>query len=233
MISVLCSCGRKFKADDHHAGKRTRCPVCGNMLVIGQLAENGPSNVNDNGEMPSWWFPSGSPSKTTTPTSPPPTRSGSDPDDVQTAVISSHPGSHPEIPSPGSVGARATGRSKIVMWVICGALACAVMGMGVFLWLQGTGKNSGVAVVGLPGSAQLSRKPETGENPPQADQASRVKSTDQGPAEFTMRWTQSQAQDFGERGKVLLDVEDNRFLIPDTDALPQRERELLQRYVYW
>ena len=58
-------------------------------------------------------------------------------------------------------------------------------------------------------------------------------STDQGPAQFTMRWTQSQAQDFGARGKVLLDVEDNRFLVPDVDELPQRERELLQRYVYW
>jgi ATP-binding cassette, subfamily B, bacterial len=55
--------------------------------------------------------------------------------------------------------------------------------------------------------------------------------TDQGPTQFTMRWTQS--QEFGERGKVLLDVEDNRFLVPDTDKLPQRERELLQRYVYW
>ena len=57
--------------------------------------------------------------------------------------------------------------------------------------------------------------------------------TDHGPTRFTMRWTQSQAQEFGERGKVLLDVEDNRFLVPDTDKLPQRERELLQRYVYW
>ncbi len=57
--------------------------------------------------------------------------------------------------------------------------------------------------------------------------------TDQGPTQFTMRWTQSQAQDFGERGKVLLDTEDNRFLIPDTDELPPRQRELLQRYVYW
>ncbi len=57
--------------------------------------------------------------------------------------------------------------------------------------------------------------------------------TDQGPTRFTMRWTQSQAQDFGERGKVLLDTEDNRFLIPDTDDLPKRQRELLQRYVYW
>jgi ATP-binding cassette subfamily B protein len=57
--------------------------------------------------------------------------------------------------------------------------------------------------------------------------------TDQGPARFTMRWTQSQAQDFGERGKVLVDTEDNRFLVPDVDALPPRERELLQRYIYW
>ena len=48
-----------------------------------------------------------------------------------------------------------------------------------------------------------------------------------------MRWTQGQAQESGERGKVLLDTEDNRFLIPDTDELPQSQRELLQRYVYW
>ncbi len=57
--------------------------------------------------------------------------------------------------------------------------------------------------------------------------------TDQGPTEFTMRWTQRQAQDFGERGKALLDTEDNRFLVTDTYELPQRERELLQRYDYW
>ena len=37
--------------------------------------------------------------------------------------------------------------------------------------------------------------------------------TDHGPARFTMRSTQSQVQDFGARGKVLLDVEDNRFLV--------------------
>ena len=57
--------------------------------------------------------------------------------------------------------------------------------------------------------------------------------TDQGPAQFTMRWTQSQAQDFGASGKVLLDLEDNRFLVPDVDELPRRDRELLQRFVYW
>jgi len=57
--------------------------------------------------------------------------------------------------------------------------------------------------------------------------------TEQGPTRFTMRWTQSQAQDFGTNGKVLLDLEDNRFLVANTDALPRRDRELLQRYVYW
>jgi hypothetical protein len=48
-----------------------------------------------------------------------------------------------------------------------------------------------------------------------------------------MRWTQSQAQDFGANGKVLLDLEDNRYLVPNVDELPKRDRELLQRYVYW
>ncbi len=57
--------------------------------------------------------------------------------------------------------------------------------------------------------------------------------TDHGPAQFTMRWTQSQVQDFGARGKVLLDLEDNRFLVSDVDELPQHERELFQRFVYW
>jgi ABC-type multidrug transport system ATPase subunit len=54
-----------------------------------------------------------------------------------------------------------------------------------------------------------------------------------GPRRFTMRWSQNQVQDFGERGKVLLDLDDNRFLVPDVEALPPRERDLFQRYVYW
>jgi hypothetical protein len=57
--------------------------------------------------------------------------------------------------------------------------------------------------------------------------------TPHGPRRFTMRWSQSQVQDFGQRGKVLLDLDDNRFLVPDVEALPARERELFQRYVYW
>jgi ATP-binding cassette subfamily B protein len=57
--------------------------------------------------------------------------------------------------------------------------------------------------------------------------------TEQGPERFTMRWSQSQAQDFGTNGKVLLDLEDNRYLVPDITDLPHRDRELLQRYIYW
>ena len=57
--------------------------------------------------------------------------------------------------------------------------------------------------------------------------------TEQGPARFTMRWTPSQAQDFGARGKVIVDLEDNRYLVPDVEALPKKERELFQRWVYW
>lgn len=57
--------------------------------------------------------------------------------------------------------------------------------------------------------------------------------TDHGPRRFTMRWSQSHVQDFGERGKVLLDLDDNRYLVPDAEALPPRERDLFQRYVYW
>jgi ATP-binding cassette, subfamily B, bacterial len=57
--------------------------------------------------------------------------------------------------------------------------------------------------------------------------------TEHGPRRFTMRWSQSQVQDFGERGKVLLDLDDNRFLVPDVEALPRRERDLFQQYVYW
>lgn len=57
--------------------------------------------------------------------------------------------------------------------------------------------------------------------------------TPHGPKRFTMRWSQSQVQDFGERGKMLLDLDDNRFLVPDVQTLPPKERELFQRYVYW
>ena len=57
--------------------------------------------------------------------------------------------------------------------------------------------------------------------------------TPNGPRRFTMRWAQSQVQDFGERGKILLDLDDNRYIVPDVEALPPKERETFLRYIYY
>jgi hypothetical protein len=48
-----------------------------------------------------------------------------------------------------------------------------------------------------------------------------------------MRWTQSQAMDFGTDGKMLLDVEDNRWVVPRVADLPKPDRERFLQYVYW
>ncbi len=58
-------------------------------------------------------------------------------------------------------------------------------------------------------------------------------STDKGEISFFMRWAQDRAVDFGQNGKVLIDVDDNRYLIPDLDQLSARERVDFQRYIYW
>ncbi len=60
-----------------------------------------------------------------------------------------------------------------------------------------------------------------------------VVETDQGRREFQMRWRYDRTQDFGENGKVLLDVYENRYIIPDVNALPKSDREALTRYIYW
>jgi hypothetical protein len=57
--------------------------------------------------------------------------------------------------------------------------------------------------------------------------------TDAGPSRFTARWTQSQAVDFGPDGKLLIDAEDNRWVVPRIDDLPKPDRERFLQYVYW
>ncbi len=57
--------------------------------------------------------------------------------------------------------------------------------------------------------------------------------TNRGAEQFMMRWNQSQAQDHGQSGKILTDVDENRYLIPDVDALPRRQQILFRRFVYW
>jgi hypothetical protein len=72
MIRVVCECGRAFKADDRHAGKRTKCPVCGAGLTIGNTPVS-TSSAGDDQEVPSWWYPPevSSPSKPPQTTKPP------------------------------------------------------------------------------------------------------------------------------------------------------------------
>ncbi|MCX7846776.1 MAG: DUF1854 domain-containing protein [bacterium] len=57
--------------------------------------------------------------------------------------------------------------------------------------------------------------------------------TDRGPMQFMMRWQSDRAQDYGPSGKMLLDSEENRYLIPDINALPEHERRLFLRHIYW
>ncbi len=57
--------------------------------------------------------------------------------------------------------------------------------------------------------------------------------TDLGQEVFSMRWTQSQAIDFGERGKLIMDTEENRYVVADIEALSPPDRERFLQYVYW
>ena len=57
--------------------------------------------------------------------------------------------------------------------------------------------------------------------------------TDLGPMQFMIRWQGDRAHDYGQGGKMLIDTDENRYLIPDIEALPARDRELFQRFIYW
>ncbi|MFN5709581.1 MAG: DUF1854 domain-containing protein, partial [Planctomycetota bacterium] len=57
--------------------------------------------------------------------------------------------------------------------------------------------------------------------------------TQKGREKFAMRWSQSQAQDFGRRGKMISDTEDNRFVVPDVEALPRVDRQKFLQFIYW
>ena len=57
--------------------------------------------------------------------------------------------------------------------------------------------------------------------------------TDRGPAEFTMRCGHSYTMDYGCTGKMLLDVDENRYVIEDIEALPRRQQVLFRRFIYW
>jgi hypothetical protein len=58
-------------------------------------------------------------------------------------------------------------------------------------------------------------------------------STEEGRRSFMMRWQHDRAVDFGKNGKVLLDVWDNRYIIPSVEDLPPADRGRLMRFIYW
>ena len=100
MIRVVCGCGRVFKAEQRHSGKRTRCPVCGASLVIGQTPAS--SSDGDLDEVPSWWYPS-DPRDPFPDGGSAPAENG-DPELVRTAIL-------PPVPAPGVAG-RARARRR-------------------------------------------------------------------------------------------------------------------------
>jgi ATP-binding cassette subfamily B protein len=57
--------------------------------------------------------------------------------------------------------------------------------------------------------------------------------TDSGPAQFMMRWQRDRAYDYGDGGKLMIDTDENRYLIPDLQGLSESERRLFMRYIYW
>lgn len=57
--------------------------------------------------------------------------------------------------------------------------------------------------------------------------------TNVGRQQFTSRWTQSKALTFGDNGKLLIDTDDNRYVVANVDDLPPNDRSVFLQYVYW
>lgn len=57
--------------------------------------------------------------------------------------------------------------------------------------------------------------------------------TDRGREKFTMRWSQSNVQEFGETGRLISDTEDNRYVVHDVEKLPAPDRQKFRQHIYW
>jgi hypothetical protein len=57
--------------------------------------------------------------------------------------------------------------------------------------------------------------------------------TQRGIEEIVMPWRQDRAEDYGTSGKVLLDSLNNRYILPDVDALSPKEQRVFRNYIYW
>jgi hypothetical protein len=57
--------------------------------------------------------------------------------------------------------------------------------------------------------------------------------TKRGHEQFMIPWRHDRAEDFGAKGKVLLDALDNRYIIPNVSELPAADRRRFTSYIYW
>ena len=57
--------------------------------------------------------------------------------------------------------------------------------------------------------------------------------TDLGPIQFMMRWQGDKAHNYGHGGKMLIDSDENRYLVPDVNKLTEPERRIFLRHIYW
>ena len=57
--------------------------------------------------------------------------------------------------------------------------------------------------------------------------------TDKGKKQFYLRWERSKAVDLGEKGKILIDIFEDRYVITDIDKLSPMEKTLFTRFIYW
>jgi hypothetical protein len=57
--------------------------------------------------------------------------------------------------------------------------------------------------------------------------------TRQGRKEFVMPWRGDRAEEYGDKGKVLLDAMDNRYIIKDMQDLSALDLAKLKRFIYW
>ena len=57
--------------------------------------------------------------------------------------------------------------------------------------------------------------------------------TDKGEKHFYLRWERSSAIDYKEKGKILIDIFEDRYIIPDIEKLTPIEKNIFTKYIYW
>lgn len=57
--------------------------------------------------------------------------------------------------------------------------------------------------------------------------------TDLGPVDFVVRYGSDGVKKYGERGRLLMDIEDNLYVIPSLEDLRRPDRIVFDRHIYW